>query len=53
MRMNDLDKFMPGLASTAATCSSARTRSNPNISARKGGPTIPATAPEPQYYYKK
>jgi predicted CXXCH cytochrome family protein len=51
--MNDLDKFMPGLASTAQNLFVRAHTFNPNISARKGGPTIPATAPEPAYYYKK
>jgi hypothetical protein len=51
--MNDLDKFMPGLASTAQNLFVRAHTFNPKIGERKGGPTIPATAPEPAYFYKK
>jgi len=51
--MNDLDKTMPGLASTAQNLFVRAHTFNPNIAARKGGPTVPANAPEPAYYYRK
>jgi hypothetical protein len=51
--MNELEKTMPGLASTAQNLFVRAHTFNPNIAARKGGPTVAAGTPEPQYYYRK
>jgi len=49
----DLDKTMPGLASTAQNLFVRAHTFNPKIGERKGGPTVPAAAPEPAYFYKR